>query len=1076
MTFPTGRASWSASTSASSPIALRKNQVLYNHILDNPQELTEKVKDWTEKELVDFGEWLLSDSSLKKEKVQKVFAIFPFNRLNDEGALHRKYQAAPLLTPSSPKRVIIERRRSSSMGTFGPLTNGALRTGFTNMVETPAKMGCETGNYLFEIAKWAIECKPKEEEAEKFEKDYQTFFEHLPAGKLSQTQQEEITKSRVDRDFSNVENPATLEKAAELAKQHFSDGMNCPKFAGKQRVLFVLTQSTCETDEVLQAIHEVMGQLRVIQREHYSKGYLGKREVQEVKGAKTEDLVDLFGTGELNLRLHRILGRPLTGILWEEEACKALTDDEITELFQQNLAQAIARRLIDEVIKEKRNLREVINWTQATFEQRKEAKDALYAEGYHRLVEGLNSEEVIQIFGKGEVSAKLHFHLKHSLEGVEWTEDAYPVLEGKVCVAFLKRNYRTWKEIPQKIKEETKNKSQETLALIFVAYQGNVTWEGFWKNNRKLTLEMKKTCASHYENWKSFPPDLKLAFRREELEKEFDFVIDKTWGDPEQLKEMNWSAATDEERKKGVRLFTSLKQGDEGISKFAAGLDSTSIRNLWGTGLIAARMHQQMHLLMKNILWDIEVRELLEREAYVQWVKEKFNQWKDVPPKLKEEIKTKSPEILAALFVAYQGDVEGEVFRKDNLQLTFEMKKKCGENKTWQQFPPALKEAFSEEERFKLLAEREWNDLDLVKALNWAQATPEQRKAGASRWPEDENLALFAAGLDSGRIIDVWGLGAVSVRIHQQRHLPMEGIDWTEEGCQALTAQEITGLFQQKPQEAMTKRLINEVIRRQDKSLKDTIDWTQATFEQRTAAKIALYLDATGAEEFQPLARGLTSPQVVTLFGKGKIALELHQFLKLPVNEVEWDKEGLDILSAQEYAEYLKARYPHADKWPASITAMLHDKDDATHAAIFMTYQGHVPESIRASSNSELTVERKKTCASHYENWKSFPSALREAFTKEERFKLIEEKNWEDLDLVKDLNWEHATLKQKQSAIQYYMKHDEQKAPECLREHCTSTERRKLFGLTFGEKVGLVFIGLLTLFGLYQLYKRWKKA
>ncbi|MCP5505357.1 MAG: hypothetical protein H7A38_00540 [Chlamydiales bacterium] len=610
----------------------QQKQLLFASIYGNRAQL----QNWDVQDLTGFAVWLLGGGIEDKDKVQRVFADFPFARLEDDGKLQKQYEASSYHIVKREKKGVLG-ERSNSLGNvsrkFGSsLDNGALKSAFNSMVEDPDSMKNQEGKHLFDVAKWAINAKPQKE-VEKHQESYQTFFTHFPAEKLTDQQQQEITTLRVARDFPEPPQFSTLDKAAEFADRHFSDEINDPVFAGKQRVLIQLTTAAIPEGggkERFALIHEVMLQLRKVQQSHYAKGYLGKRLTKVVTPNSEEDLVKLFEGGALGLRLHRTLGRSLHGVEWNEEVCSLLTKEEIKALIQKKPAKELYQRLIHVVIARKdRTLRADIDWTQATLDQKLLAKTALFdgdcveTSVYYPLVVGMSSAEVIEFFGKGKRSAELHKHFGLNLEKVEWEDDAYTVLEGKAYVTFLQKRYKTWDSFSPQIKYEMRNKTKETRAAILLAYKGDVPIEeeGYSFNwISSLTLDQKKACAENYQCWSDFPKALQTAFTHEELKEAFDYVVGKQWGDLELLKKMSWENAEPNQRTAGLQHYVKVQGNYQEIAFFAEGLDADQINKIWGSGLVAAKLLRQCGLSQEGIPWDETAGPALNGKALCDWL------------------------------------------------------------------------------------------------------------------------------------------------------------------------------------------------------------------------------------------------------------------------------------------------------------------------------------------------------------------------------------------------------------------------------------------------------------------------
>lgn len=554
----------------SQPVADRQVQLEYQLAINNPSA----IKEWDAVRLNSLGNYCLNTDGLEVTKVQALVSAFPFDKTGVERDLitrfFTKYPAAAS-PKSSPRKL---GQRSKSLGsvqgehrdhinnqakrtsllrqqpvTVEGFTPGALKTRFDNILAEVSEFADDEGaDTLFALAKWALNYNHLKVKAlggkdpypgEDFETKLQAFWDKFPNDRLTQEQQNELALLKRKRnggysseefaeDFPEIQPFKETKQAAEFAKRHFSDVIDDPTFAGKQRVLIQLTTAGIHEgggEERFALIHEVMLQLREVQRKHYEKGYLGKRITKVVTPNGEEDLVKLFEGGALGLRLHRTLGRSLHGVDWNGEACSLFTNDEIKALIEKKPAKELYQRLIYFVIDRKdRTLRGEIDWTQARRDQKSLAKTALFdgdwvqTSVYYPLVVGMSSAEVIEVFGKGEQSVELHMHLGLNLEEVEWGDRAYFVLEGTVYVTFLQKRYKAWRGFRDAIKYEMRKKSPDTLAKVFVAYHGDVPKSEMghdykWGENQALTLEMKIKCAKHYTRSYQLPEALHAALK-----------------------------------------------------------------------------------------------------------------------------------------------------------------------------------------------------------------------------------------------------------------------------------------------------------------------------------------------------------------------------------------------------------------------------------------------------------------------------------------------------------------------------------------------------------------------------------
>lgn len=566
---------------------------LFHEVYRNPLQL----KTWNDKDLREFGTWLQVNRGEARivKYLPTVLAYFPVERdFGDSGYVKTFSQQYV--------------RSAKEDVAFGSL------------MENPEEIQELDATYLHGLALWVIAQGNQIDEGR-----YQSFFAHVSAEKLSPDQKAEISEKRVERDFPDVEKPDTLEKAAALAKEHFSDETDQRVLAGKQRVLAVLTKTSVEdkhAGELYDLIYEVMTQLRTFQREHYRKGYLGERKKREVTPKLEEGDLKCCREGPFRLRLHRIWEMPLFPVEWSKEACEMLTEGEIKEVIENNPTDELLIRVMAKAVKE--NNYATIDWSKVSFKQRKQIKDVsfqgkeLQIEFCKKFAAGLKAEEVVAVFGNGLFSATLLKQLKLSQEGIKWDKEAQLELEGGALVEMVKTGFTEEEQQNFRVGQRLKTLGDQHQADLFVFYHGDVPGIE-WRLNLKLTFEMKQECAEHYASWGNFPTSLREAFHPIELMHAFDFVIKRQWGDADQLAGLKWENASDDQRRKGS--FQALKiNKNVRLAPFAEGLDSKRILQVWKFTETAARMHIEKRYSLEGIEWGAGVGPHLEGKVLAQWL------------------------------------------------------------------------------------------------------------------------------------------------------------------------------------------------------------------------------------------------------------------------------------------------------------------------------------------------------------------------------------------------------------------------------------------------------------------------
>ncbi|MCB1115736.1 MAG: hypothetical protein KDK71_04625, partial [Chlamydiia bacterium] len=670
------------STSVQSLAGMR----LFEEASKNPEKLKGKpcVGQAKEKEVVvifdvrqlnDLGEAMATIGDLELEKVKNVFHNFPFEKLTNNEDLKKrileKYpEANKTPTPPAQKRQLLTRKGSTgaaaqrylkNAGGNGTLNAPILKAAFEEWVKTPKDRQADDSAFIYSIAEWAMK-----ETSDEVLRNCPRFFANLPADKtqgLTQVQKIEITTFRLEKELGDVGALDSMEKAKEIAEAHFSDAVGTAEFAGKQRVLHSLV---AQKDEgLLGVIGTLMKELRELQRTYYTECYyIGKRVNAKIEAATEKD-VSFFKNDLLGLQVRRLLKQPIVGVEWNEAACEALTPEELrvilenkpieefnaymlngendasvesTEkepgaILQAKLEGDFKKRIVAQVIAKKHTkLRGLIEWEGIDLETRQKAKNALFTnetnpENYRPLAQGLDTEGVQKVFGTGKLSAYVHTELKLPQEKVKWEGDAYEALEGEAYVQFLLQQSQEWDKLEANVRGTLAKKRPELQARIFVAYKGKISENIDWSKNEALTLAMKKQCAESYANYGLFPQQLKQVFTTAEIAEEFEFVIQKTWGNAEQLQKMDWAKASKEQRQKGLARVKQLIPNHTVIQyeAFAKGLNSQQIRECFGTGIDAARMYLAMNFSLDGIEWDDTVVGILEGEVLLKWLNTHVN-------------------------------------------------------------------------------------------------------------------------------------------------------------------------------------------------------------------------------------------------------------------------------------------------------------------------------------------------------------------------------------------------------------------------------------------------------------------